>query len=170
MRRRRRQPEEKLGFSERLKAVRQRLGLRQLDVARELGIRRETLALIEVDYFASDRVRTLVREWLAAREAEIAAADAAAADRAAGLSRRMAAPFATVRQRPSGRRRSRPLAVPMMGGLVLRRRLARLNRKAEAEWEHNRRSEISTLRLVLLGRRRRPGPSTDTKGGESCRP
>ncbi len=95
-RRRRRQPEEKLGFGERLNAVRQRLGQRQLDVARELGIRRETLALVEVDYVASDKPRALVREWLAAREAEIAAA----ADRAAGLSRRMAAPFAAVRQPP----------------------------------------------------------------------
>ena len=47
---------EKPGFAERLVAVRQRLGLRQRDVARELGISRKTLMHIEDGYVARPKV------------------------------------------------------------------------------------------------------------------
>ncbi len=75
--------DEKPGFAERLVAVRKRLGLRQRDAARELGISRKTLMHIEDGYVASPKVWARLRKWLEAREAAIAAMDEADAEAAA---------------------------------------------------------------------------------------
>ena len=74
--------DEKPGFAERLVAVRKRLGLRQRDVARELGTSRKTFMHIEDGYVAKPKLWARTRRWLEAREAEIAAMDQAAAEAA----------------------------------------------------------------------------------------
>ncbi len=149
--------DEKPGFAERLKAVRGRLGLRQIDVARELDLRRETVALIEVDHVASAFVREKVRAWLEAREAEIAAMDAAAA---AAAARAASAPSAAAGPRP--RRRRRPPFNPLLATVELQRRAAQEQRAAEAAWRRRQAGRpVSPLRLLLLrSRRRRPLPIT----------
>ena len=66
---------EKPGLAERSVAVRKRLGMRQRDAAREVGISRKTFGRIENGYVARDYTRARFRRWLEAREAQIAAAD-----------------------------------------------------------------------------------------------
>ncbi len=142
--------DEKPGFAERLKAVRGRLGLRQADVALELDLRRETVALIEVDHVASAFVRDKVRAWLEAREAEIAAADAAAA----ANPRASPAPSGAAGPRP--RRRRQPPFNPLLATAALQRRAAQEQLEAEAAWRKRQMGRPgSLLRLRLLRRRRR---------------
>ena len=107
---------ERLGFAERLVAARKRRGLRQLDAAREIGVSRETLARIEVDYVASDRTRAKVRAWLQAQEA-------AAAAEAAALRRRRAS------ERSDGGRPRGP-SLRLAARLAVRRRAKRALRAA----------------------------------------
>ena len=71
---------EKPGIAERSVAVRKRLGLRQCDAAREIGISRKTLGRIEDGYVARECTRAKYRRWLEAREAQIAAMDENAGD------------------------------------------------------------------------------------------
>jgi DNA-binding XRE family transcriptional regulator len=65
---------EKPGLAERSVAVRKRLGMRQRDAAREVGISRKTFGRIENGYVAGDHTRARFRRWLETREAQIAAA------------------------------------------------------------------------------------------------
>ena len=74
----------RLGLAERLVAARKRRRLRQLDAAREIGVCRQTIALIEVDYIAGEKTRAKVSEWLAAQEAA-GGAESAAGDGPGGM-------------------------------------------------------------------------------------
>ncbi len=57
---------ERLGLAERVVAERKRRGLRQADAAREIGISRGTLALVEVHHIASSATQAKINDWMAA--------------------------------------------------------------------------------------------------------
>ncbi len=72
---------EKPGIAERLLALRRCRRLRQVDVAGEIGVCRETICRIEVGYVAGEPMRARIREWLEDQERSLSEVAGALADR-----------------------------------------------------------------------------------------
>ncbi len=104
---------ERLGLAERLKAERKRRGLRQVDAAREIGICRETLALIEVHHIPSQATLDKIDHWMATTPPRPERPRASATG-----------------ERPAGRRAAAGLGV--FASLAVRRQAERAYRLAQA--------------------------------------
>ena len=124
---------ERLGLGERLLAARKRRGLRQLDVAREIGVCRETIARIEVDHIASEWTRARVRAWLEEQEGSAGAAAAAPAGPAA------AERLARLRERRSAVRGLGGKRLRLLARLAVQRRAERALRAAAEARSRKRR-------------------------------
>ena len=118
---------ERLGLGERLVKARERRGLRQLDVAREIGVCRETIARIEIDHIASERIRAKVRAWLEEQEAAGGPGAAAAAPGPEEIER-----LARLRERRSVVKRLGGERLRVLARLAVKRRAERARRAAEA--------------------------------------
>ena len=117
---------ERLGLGERVVAARKRRRISQGVAAAEIGVCRKTIARIERGtYVPSAETREKVLAWLAAQEAAAAAEWAAeeerlaAEERAAAEREGGALPFVRLPDRDGG------FAAPVVGKLVLRRKVAR---------------------------------------------
>ena len=104
---------ERLGLGDRLRLERKRRGLRQKDAARQIGVSRKTLALVEVDHIPSRATRAKMIAWMAAKPAPARPAGAGSRERSPGG--------------PGGRRKARRLRV--LARLAVRRRAERAHRR-----------------------------------------
>ncbi len=117
---------ERLGLGDRLVAERRRRGLRQIDAAREIGVSRETVALIEVDHIPSAATAAKVRRWLSS-SAKLPAAVGRRAAKAAG---RGAELRARARERRAAARRIGGERRRVLARLAVRRKARRALRAA----------------------------------------